>query len=187
VRRDYLFSRANLVASNSALKEAREIWKKVHANATPGSGEEKAEAQAREQYFLFKTQTQTLLNEYFRAKAAVEHGQGNARKYPKPQAQSGPRETETERAKGFPFYIGTGELSPAQAVAYKNQSREQRLAAMRGEEARLQAERKNAGRQHEAQRKRLEAEFEERTTRLKTEMEKIKAEAAADSEKETRY
>ncbi len=78
-RRHYLFALASLEACNRALKGARETWKKIHARATPGSTEEKAEAQVREQYFQFKTQTQSQLDELIRAKAAVD---GNARRTP---------------------------------------------------------------------------------------------------------
>ena len=72
--RNFLFARANLSISNKALKESKDIWKKVHQLYTTGSkgGEAHQEAQAREQYFQFKSQTETLLNEYYRAEAAMK-------------------------------------------------------------------------------------------------------------------
>jgi hypothetical protein len=73
-QREYVRALASLTASNEALRDAKRIWKKVHAAYVVGSkgGEAKEEAQAREQYFQFKTQTQKLLPGYLKAKAAYE-------------------------------------------------------------------------------------------------------------------
>ena len=63
------FAWRNLETSNTALSNARQTWKKIHLLYIAGTkgGEAKEEAQAREQYFQFKTTTQTLLNELLRA------------------------------------------------------------------------------------------------------------------------
>jgi hypothetical protein len=60
-RREYLLRATALYISNSAVNEARQTWRKVHASA--GSGESPEEAQAREQFYQFKSQSQTLLKE----------------------------------------------------------------------------------------------------------------------------
>jgi beta-lactamase regulating signal transducer with metallopeptidase domain len=73
-QREYVFALACLKASNDALNDAKQIWKKVHAAYVAGSegGEAKEEAQAREQYLQFKAQFQKLLSGYLKAKAAYE-------------------------------------------------------------------------------------------------------------------
>ncbi len=74
VERDFLFARANLSVASKALKESKDIWKKVHLlyMLEEKGGEAREEAQAREQYFQFKSQTQVLLIEYQRAEAAMK-------------------------------------------------------------------------------------------------------------------
>ncbi len=72
------FSWRNLETSNTALKSARQTWKKIHLLYVVGSkgGEANQEAQARAQYFQFKGQTQTLLNELFRAENRLRYVMG---------------------------------------------------------------------------------------------------------------
>jgi hypothetical protein len=73
VKREYVFALAALQASNQALNDARRIWKQVHrtyVEGEPGAMESQHEAQAREQYFQFKSQTQLLLGSYLKAKEA---------------------------------------------------------------------------------------------------------------------
>jgi bla regulator protein BlaR1 len=73
LERQLIIAKARFAASNRALNEARETWKNVHQGATPGSGEEKGEAQAREQYYEMKQQAQILLKEYKLAEAAMKN------------------------------------------------------------------------------------------------------------------
>jgi beta-lactamase regulating signal transducer with metallopeptidase domain len=73
LERNLVVAKAGLEATNRALKDAHETWRKVHEGATPGSAEEKSEAQAREQYFQLKQQAQTLLKEYKQAESAFRH------------------------------------------------------------------------------------------------------------------
>jgi outer membrane protein TolC len=63
------FAWRNLETANTALNSARQTWEKIYALFRTGSrgGEANAEAQAREQFYQFKSQAQTLLNELFRA------------------------------------------------------------------------------------------------------------------------
>jgi outer membrane protein TolC len=63
------FAWRNLETSNTALASARQTWKKTYLLYRVGGkgGEAAQEAQAREQYFQFKSQTQALLNELLRA------------------------------------------------------------------------------------------------------------------------
>ncbi len=63
------FAWRNLETSNTALASARETWKKTYLLYTVGTkgGEAAQEAQAREQYFQFKSTTQSLLNELLTA------------------------------------------------------------------------------------------------------------------------
>ena len=74
------FAWRNLETSNTALNSARQTWKKIHALYIVGTkgGEANQEAQAREQYFQFKSQTQTLLNELFRAENRLRYVMGLA-------------------------------------------------------------------------------------------------------------
>ncbi len=74
------FAWRNLETSNLALKSARQTWKKIHLLYVVGSkgGEANQEAQARAQYFQFKSQTQTLLNELFRAENRLRYVMGLA-------------------------------------------------------------------------------------------------------------
>lgn len=72
--RDLLTSEACLDVSNEALEQARVLWKKIYKRMA-GDGnspsEARDEAQAREQYFHFKTQTQVHLRSYFEARKAA--------------------------------------------------------------------------------------------------------------------
>jgi outer membrane protein TolC len=63
------FAWRNLETANTALNSARQTWQKIHVLFEVGTrgGEAKEEAQAREQFYQFKSQAQTLLNELFRA------------------------------------------------------------------------------------------------------------------------
>ena len=74
VQRQYLFEQARLVALNRALNDARRVWKDIHqAYLSAGSGDEaQQEAQAREQYFLFKTDLRRVLPQFEQAKAAAK-------------------------------------------------------------------------------------------------------------------
>ncbi len=74
------FAWRNLETSNTALNSARQTWKKIHLLYLVGAkgGEANQEAQAREQYFQFKSQTQTLLNELFRAEGRLRYVMGLA-------------------------------------------------------------------------------------------------------------
>jgi outer membrane protein TolC len=69
------FAWRNLETANTALESARQTWKKIYALFKVGTrgGEAKEEAQAREQYFQFKSQAQTLLNELFRAENRLRY------------------------------------------------------------------------------------------------------------------
>jgi outer membrane protein TolC len=72
------FAYRNLATSNTALESARQTWRKIYKSFEVGTrgGEAKEEAQAREQYFQFKSQTQTLLNELFRAENRLRYVMG---------------------------------------------------------------------------------------------------------------
>ncbi len=74
------FAWRNLETSNTALESARQTWRKIHAlwreGSKGGSAAELAQAQA--QYFQFKSQTQTLLNELFRAENRLRYVMGLA-------------------------------------------------------------------------------------------------------------
>jgi len=73
IKREYGFALASLQTANQALNDARQIWKQVHrtyVEGEPGAKESQQEAQAREQYFQFKSQTQLLLGSYLKAKEA---------------------------------------------------------------------------------------------------------------------
>jgi outer membrane protein TolC len=72
------FAWRNLETSNTALNSARQTWKKIHLLYVVGTrgGEAKEEAQAREQFYQFKSQTQTLLNELFRAENRLRYVMG---------------------------------------------------------------------------------------------------------------
>ena len=74
------FAWRNLETSNMALKGARQTWKKIHSLYVVGykGGEAGQEAQARAQYFQFKSQTQTLLNELFGADSRLRYVMGLA-------------------------------------------------------------------------------------------------------------
>lgn len=76
-KRHYLLARGALSASNKALREAHTFWAELHRLVTAGddsSPAAKVEAQAREQYFQFKSQTQLHLGEVLRRKAALDAG-----------------------------------------------------------------------------------------------------------------
>ena len=72
------FAYRNLETSNTALDSARQTWRKIHAlwreGSKGGSAAELAQSQA--QYFQFKSQTQTLLNELFRAENRLRYVMG---------------------------------------------------------------------------------------------------------------
>ena len=74
------FAWRNLETANTALNSARQTWKKIFALYRSGSkgGEANAEAQAREQFYQFKSQAQTLLNELFRAENRLRWAMGLA-------------------------------------------------------------------------------------------------------------
>ncbi len=74
------FAWRNLETANTALNSARQTWEKVYALFRSGSrgGEANAEAQAREQFYQFKSQAQTLLNELFRAENRLRYIMGLA-------------------------------------------------------------------------------------------------------------
>jgi hypothetical protein len=63
-RRDLFVAKAELSAVNAGLGQAREVWKKAHALAKSGEKESREEAEAREQYFHFKTEAQKPLMRY---------------------------------------------------------------------------------------------------------------------------
>jgi outer membrane protein TolC len=69
------FAWRNLETSNTALASAKETWKKTYLLYQIGTkgGEAAQEAQAREQFFQFKSQTQTLLNELLRAENRLRY------------------------------------------------------------------------------------------------------------------
>lgn len=72
------FAWRNLETANTALNSARQTWTKIYALYRSGSkgGEANAEAQAREQFYQFKSQAQTLLNELFRAENRLRYVMG---------------------------------------------------------------------------------------------------------------
>lgn len=74
------FAWRNLETSQTALESAQQTWKKIHLLYIVGTrgGEAKEEAQAREQFYQFKSQTQTLLNELFRAENRLRYVMGIA-------------------------------------------------------------------------------------------------------------
>jgi len=74
------FAWRNLETSQTALECAQQTWKKIHWVYAEGKrgGEAKEEAQAREQYYQFKSQTQTLLNELLRAENRLRYVMGIA-------------------------------------------------------------------------------------------------------------
>ncbi|MEX0978607.1 MAG: TolC family protein, partial [Pirellulales bacterium] len=72
------FAWRNLETANTALNSARQTWQKIHVLFEVGTrgGEAKEEAQAREQFYQFKSQAQTLLNELFRAEDRLRYVMG---------------------------------------------------------------------------------------------------------------
>ena len=72
------FAWRNLETSNTALASARQTWKKTYLLYRVGTrgGEAAQEAQAREQYFTFKAQTQALLNELLRSENRLRYVMG---------------------------------------------------------------------------------------------------------------
>ncbi|HEX3726025.1 MAG TPA: TolC family protein [Pirellulales bacterium] len=74
------FAWRNLNTSNTGLNSSRQTWKKIFLLYQVGTkgGEAKEEAQARAQYFQFKSQTQTLLNELYRAENRLRYIMGIA-------------------------------------------------------------------------------------------------------------
>ncbi|HEX3726398.1 MAG TPA: M56 family metallopeptidase [Pirellulales bacterium] len=75
---ELLFAWRNLETSNAALNSARQIWKKTYRLYITGTkgGEATEEAQARAQYFQFKTATQKLLKELYRADSRLRYVMG---------------------------------------------------------------------------------------------------------------
>jgi outer membrane protein TolC/beta-lactamase regulating signal transducer with metallopeptidase domain len=75
---ELLFAWRNLETANTALENARKTWKEIYRLYKDGArdSEAKEEAQAREQYFQFKSQAQTLLNELFRAENRLRYVMG---------------------------------------------------------------------------------------------------------------
>lgn len=63
-RRRYVQAAANLIIGNKALNEARRTWQEVNVRYAHGSEENKDEAQAREQFYRYKSQAQELLDEF---------------------------------------------------------------------------------------------------------------------------
>ncbi len=74
------FAYRNLETANTALNSARQTWQKIYALYRTGSrgGEANAEAMAREQFYQFKSQAQTQLNELFRAENRLRWAMGLA-------------------------------------------------------------------------------------------------------------
>lgn len=74
------FAWRNLETANTALNSARQTWQKINVlfQISTRGGEAKEEAQAREQFYQFKSQTQTLLNELFRAENRLRYALGLA-------------------------------------------------------------------------------------------------------------
>jgi outer membrane protein TolC len=74
------FAWRNLETSNTALASARETWKKTYLLYQVGTkgGEAAQEAQSREQYFQFKSTTQSLLNELLTAENRLRYVMGIA-------------------------------------------------------------------------------------------------------------
>jgi outer membrane protein TolC len=72
------FAWRNLETSSTALNSAQQTWKKINLLYTVGTkgGEAKEEAQAREQYYQFKSTSQTYLNELFRAEGRLRYIMG---------------------------------------------------------------------------------------------------------------
>ncbi len=72
------FSWRSLDTANTALNTARRTWQEVHAlpRAAAKGGEANAEAQAREQFYQFKQQAQTLLNELLKAENRLRYVMG---------------------------------------------------------------------------------------------------------------
>lgn len=72
------FAWRNLETANAAVNGARQTWQKVHALDRTGSNdsEANAEAQAREQFFQFKSQARTLLDELLRAESRLRYIMG---------------------------------------------------------------------------------------------------------------
>lgn len=72
------FAWRNLETANTALNSARQTWQKIKVLYDIGTkgGEAKEEAQAREQFYQFKSQAQTLLNELFRAEGRLRYIMG---------------------------------------------------------------------------------------------------------------
>ena len=72
------FAWRNLETANTALNSARQTWQKIYALYRTGSrgGEANQEAQAREQFYQFKSQAQNLLNELFRAENRLRYVMG---------------------------------------------------------------------------------------------------------------
>jgi len=69
------FAYRNLEASKSGRASALQTWKKIHALFEVGGkgGEAEKEAQAREQYFLFRGQVQTALRDLHRAEQRLRY------------------------------------------------------------------------------------------------------------------
>ena len=74
------FAWRNLETANTALNSARQTWQKIYTLYRAGSkgGEANAEAQAREQFYQFKSQAHTLLNELTRAENRLRYVMGVA-------------------------------------------------------------------------------------------------------------
>lgn len=63
---------ANVVGRDSSLV----TWRKVHAMAQAGSADAAQEAQAREQYFLFRSQVESALSDMYSAESALRYLMG---------------------------------------------------------------------------------------------------------------
>lgn len=74
------FSYRALEASRTGRDSALQTWKRIHALYVVGArgGEAEKEAQAREQYFLFRGQVQTSLNDLYRAENRLRYIMGLA-------------------------------------------------------------------------------------------------------------
>jgi outer membrane protein TolC len=72
------FAYRNLEASKTGLNSALQTWRKVHALyvASAIGGEAEKEAQARQQYFIFRGTVQTALNDLYRAENRVRYIMG---------------------------------------------------------------------------------------------------------------
>lgn len=75
---DLYFDYRNLEATKAARASALQTWKKIHALYVVGArgGEAEKEAQSREQYFFFRSQVQTALNNVYREENRLRYMMG---------------------------------------------------------------------------------------------------------------